>query len=421
MCHICHICMFKKGSEKRARSSEKTFPHGAPFELAADPASSSSSDVVGDAVFAYECLKTSSSSPSLSSNDTSCVADTVAAMLCAAAAGVRADSTVRSSTVTESIAPVPSVVTVRSSSTVTESIAPVPSDVTQGDVAVICETFTCAGGTWTGGNSFEPCMKKKMGGGIRHGRSQVCSIHHEFIKCVTCNARIHDGCHVRSTFGYSLPQRNAEWKCLECTLKLNLCQETSEPQSTAAQTSTADVDQDCVKKKETKCLFSNRQELLQHIRDTKWRIRSTAGNRCYFHCLTCKQRFSAKSLEDDVENGSWCAVNMPSTHECSSQLNERNPLTHRVCNLQIDVYKEIQQLSCCKAFKPASIQIYIKQKYGIIASTTLIYNIGYRARSKLGIADMERLLSHQQVKVYNFDPHYTLEPGPGTTRFRRHF
>jgi len=84
----------------------------------------------------------------------------VAAMLCAAAAGVRADSTVRSSTVTESIAPVPSVVTVRSSSSVTESIAPVPSDVTQGDVAVICETFTCAGGTWTGGNSFEPCMKK---------------------------------------------------------------------------------------------------------------------------------------------------------------------------------------------------------------------------------------------------------------------
>jgi hypothetical protein len=140
----------------------------------------------------------------------------------------------------------------------------------------------------------------------------------------------------------------------------------------------------------------------------KWRIRSTSATRIYFDCATCKLRFLAKCLGEDTENDPWCAINMPSAHECVSQQVGRIPVTVRVCNLPVEVYKEIQQLSCCKAFKPASIQTYIKQKYGLVASTAMIYNIGYRARSKLGIGDMEQLLSQQQVNVYTFKPLYTL-------------
>jgi hypothetical protein len=101
-------------------------------------------------------------------------------------------------------------------------------------------------------------------------------------------------------------------------------------------------------------------------------------------------------------DGMWCSINMPSVHECSGDKHAQMPVTSRVCNLPIDVYREVQKLACCKAFKPASIQSFIKSKFGMTVDTTLIYNIGYRARSKLGIGDMEQLFSQQKVTVYTF-------------------
>ena len=84
-----------------------------------------------------------------------------------------------------------------------------------------CKTFICVGGTWTGGSElgcFQPCKQKKMAHGLRHARSQVCTVHHDFIKCESCPVHVHEGCFVRSSNGYSLPKRGFPWMCMECTL-----------------------------------------------------------------------------------------------------------------------------------------------------------------------------------------------------------
>jgi len=264
------------------------------------------------------------------------------------------------------------------------------------DVLITCETYTCVGGTWYGGTHFEPCIKKKMTNGVRHSKSQVCTMHHKFVMCEMCSARAHEGCHVPSSSGYSLPKCDVPWKCLECTLK----QVPKAPVSktSIAETSAADVakDSDCA---ETKCLFTNKIDLQETLKSMKWRIRSGYPTRFYCECAEgkCKTRFSAKCL-DDITDGMWCTINMPAVHECAgSKLRVPLPVTSRVSNLPIVVYKDMQTLACCKSFKPASIQQYIKQRYGIIVDTTLIYNVGYRARSKLGIGDMEKIFSQQKV------------------------
>jgi hypothetical protein len=75
-------------------------------------------------------------------------------------------------------------------------------------------------------------------------------------------------------------------------------------------------------------------------------------------------------------------------------------LTTRVCHLPRDAFQEIQRLACCKAFNSHSIQQYIKMSYQLTVDVPLIYNIGYRARNKLGIGDYTLLLHQQAVRVY---------------------
>jgi hypothetical protein len=247
---------------------------------------------------------------------------------------------------------------------------------------------------------FEPCIKRKQTEGVRHTKSMVCTIHHNYIKCQTCSAHIHEGCHVLNSSGlYSMPQRGVPWNCRECTLKpipqkKDVKPEVSEPGGGASKVSDS---------AQTKCMFNNKSELLETLRQMRWKIRSS--NLRHLHCVCaedlCKTKFKVKCVDTDTD-GMWCSINMPSEHECSGGKRIQMPVTSRVCNLPIDVYREIQKLACCKAFKPSSIQTFIKSKFGITVDTTLIYNIGYRARSKLGIGDMEELFSQQKVTVYTF-------------------
>jgi hypothetical protein len=84
---------------------------------------------------------------------------------------------------------------------------------------------------------------------------------------------------------------------------------------------------------------------------------------------------------------------------------------------------EIQRLACSKAFNTVSIQSFIKAQYAIVVNTSLIYNIGYRARQKLGISDMEKLILQRDVCVYvthTSPSHCKLTPITGTTGARRH-
>lgn len=274
------------------------------------------------------------------------------------------------------------------------------ADSIDSDLTIICETFTCVGGKWFGGTQFEPCVLRKQSHGVRHTKSMVCTLHHDFVKCTSCSARVHEGCHAPSPSGFSLPQRNVLWKCLECTLK------PSPPALDDTKKEKGDSAESVKSKSESKCMFGSKVELQETLRHMNWKIRSGKPRSITCQCAAgarnasvCKQTFTVKCVDDDTD-GMWCAINMPSVHQCGGQ-----PAPHvasRVCNLPIHVYKEIQSLACCKALKPASIQQFIKQKHGIIVDTTLIYNIGYRARSKLGIGDIEQLLSQQKVTVYTF-------------------
>ena len=251
---------------------------------------------------------------------------------------------------------------------------------------------------------FEPCTKRKQTEGVRHQKSMVCTMHHKYVKCQTCAAHIHEGCHVLNSSGlYSAPQRGVPWNCRECTLKLTLKSipqeqdvkpQVSEPGGGASKDSHS---------AQSKCMFSSKTELLETLRQMRWKIRSSTL-RC-IHCVcaedACNSKFKVKCVDADSD-GMWCSVDMPSVHECSDGRRAQMPVTSRVCNLPIDVYREVQKLACCKAFKPGSIQCFIKSKFGLTVDTTLIYNIGYRARSKLGIGDMEQLFSQQKVTVYTF-------------------
>ena len=156
-------------------------------------------------------------------------------------------------------------------------------------------------------------------------------------------------------------------------------------------------------------MFTNRQHLLQYARDHGWKCRSGGSTmpRCYFVCAqrerACSLGFCAKTHSndgDDIENGEWCAVNMPAQHDCFKVVSA-TALTTRVCHLPRIAFQEIRRLACCKAFNSASIQQFIKLAYqGLIVDTQLIYNIGYRARTKLGVGDYTLLVAQQAVRVY---------------------
>ena len=272
---------------------------------------------------------------------------------------------------------------------------------------VCCDTYPCAGGSWVG----EPCQKRPTNHGVRHSRGLVCSLHHEFVKCQQCRLHVHVGCFVPKGTGYTPIHRDCLWTCQQCTLKPQSNDVKNEEDSKCTLTSESNVSPtiECTLPSEgnqlkttSKCVFENRQLLLQHISDHGWIIRGSASRRIYICCKKCALTFRAKAQDSDTETGEWCAINMPSDHECCKLGYKRvaTGLTTRVCNLHIDVFNEIQCLACSKAFCSLSIQTFIKQCYSVIVDTKLIFNIGYRARSKLGISEMEKLYAQQQVPVY---------------------
>jgi hypothetical protein len=240
----------------------------------------------------------------------------------------------------------------------------------------------------------------------------VCTVHHIHIKCNSCPARVHEGCHAPSPTGFSLPQRNVPWKCLQCTLQHRASALHTKEGGLKPEDDSEGVDDSeggvSKEKATSKCVFETYAEMQEHLRHMNWKIRSSKPGTATCICgvnpkihTPCTVKFHLKCKTPD-KDGAWCAINMPSDHTCGGGKRAPMPVTSRVCNLPIQVYKEIQNLACCKAFKPANIQVYINQKHGTIVDTTLIYNIGYRARSKLGIGDMEKLYSQQKVRVYTF-------------------
>jgi hypothetical protein len=148
------------------------------------------------------------------------------------------------------------------------------------------------------------------------------------------------------------------------------------------------------------------------MKEHGWKVKSSEANRIYFSCAKCTVRFGSKAQTDDVESGEWVAVNMPPSHDCfkTAYRPVATAVTTRVCNLPNEVFNEIQRLACCKAFLTVSIQTFIKHRFGIVVDTALIYNIGYRARQRLGIGDIERLYEQQKVTVYTLhtSPSFTL-------------
>ena len=278
------------------------------------------------------------------------------------------------------------------------------------EVVVVCETFNCAGGTLSADGTFHSCSKRPANFLKKHhARGVVCTIHHAFIKCQSCALHVHAGCSVPSSHGYTIPGVN--WTCQRCTLyppSVEVKHELSEctPNSGPKEDQTPEG-QEASEKKGSKHLFDTRQLLLEHARSCGWQIRSSNGARLYFACAkgSCALTFKAKGKGQDCEN-EWIATDMPSEHSCWKSVSGSfkavaTAMTTRVCNLPRDVFNDIQRLACCKAFLTVNIQTYIKQVYnGLVVDTSLIYNIGYRARQKLGISEMDKLYSQQEVAVY---------------------
>ena len=295
------------------------------------------------------------------------------------------------------------------------------------EVVVVCETFSCAGGTLSADGTFQSCSKRPTNFKTKHhGRGVVCTVHHAFIKCQSCTLHVHEGCFVPSSHGYTIP--GFKWTCQRCTLhppSVQLKHELSE--CTPKCTPDSGEGREASKSIGSKCLFDTRQHLLDHTRLCGWQIRSSNGVRLYFSCAkgSCTLTFKAKGKEQDCE-GEWIATDMPSEHPCcksgfGSFKAVATAMTTRVCNLPRDAFNDIQRLACCKAFLTVSIQTYIKHVYnGLLVDTSLIYNIGYRARQKLGISEMDKLYSQQEVTVYTSPSFCTSTTIAGSTSARRH-
>ena len=293
-----------------------------------------------------------------------------------------------------------------------------------------CDVYPCCGGSFTV-SGFQACekrpanLKQKL-----HGRGMVCPIHHEYVKCQSCRLHAHVGCFVPQNTGYKQLHRGYIWTCQKCTLhddsKCTLKSDVTAAAGLECKsdvTAAAGLDCEIPKSKTgTKCIFPNRQQLVQHARELGWSTRSshTGSPRIYFVCQKsqtrqadgkpagCAVTFNARAYSIcavlpegiSIEDVEWCAVNMPTQHECCKQVLQ-TALTTSVCRLPRDVYKDIQRLACCKAFNSQSIQQYIKMTYPpLIVDVNLIYNIGYRARTKIGIGDVGLLLQQQTVRVY---------------------
>jgi hypothetical protein len=284
------------------------------------------------------------------------------------------------------------------------------TEVMESDCVLQCETFTCCGGTWSVGAEFEACKRRPATQTVRHHpRGIVCTVHHDFVKCQSCRLHVHVGCYVLQASGYKQIHRDFVFTCDKCTLNLQVdvkprvksdstAQLDPKPQLDAA----AEVAEGEKPTSETICMFKNRKHLMQYARDHGWKCRSSGTNRCYFVCQKdCSLAFCAKahSTDGDEDNGEWRAINMPGQHGCCKSAMQ-TVLTTRVCHLPRDAFQEIQRLACCKAFNSHSIQQYIKMSYQLTVDVPLIYNIGYRARNKLGIGDYTLLLHQQAVRVY---------------------
>ncbi len=290
--------------------------------------------------------------------------------------------------------------------------AALPNDSDPSEVQLVCTTYNCVGGSWSG-NDFEPCDKRPAFQQHRHhARGVVCVIHHRFIKCASCSLHVHEGCWVKSSNGYTQPKRDLPWICQVCALQPNVASKVKPEKNNPEENSkctlalaggaskglplATELDEGA----KWRCIFSSRQVMLAHMREQGWAIKSNEDNRIYFTCKQCSLRIKAKAQSDDVENGDWLAVNMPSSHDCVKFKPVATAMTTRVCNLPNAVFSEIQRLACSKAFNTVSIQTFIKSHYSILVDTSLIYNIGYRARNKLGIAEMEKLVLQREVCVY---------------------
>jgi hypothetical protein len=273
---------------------------------------------------------------------------------------------------------------------------------------------------------------------IKHPRGVVCKVHHHFISCAgTCGNILHVGCVVEMISGRSmLPDPNIPWLCAKCTPVLTPVSMkvevgvTSLPASSASKctpdSNLAGVPQigseDAVdtvardaniaeaRSYKTKTFFEDRQALCHHMRMTKWTCYS-GGEKpwLYFRCAclnklgqpACSVKLAAIATDaNELEHGEWSVKDLPTSHECvaANASKASTILTTHGKSLSREVLKDIQRLSCSKAFQTYSIQRFIQTTYGTLVDTKLIYNIGYRARTKLGLDEIEKL--YQQKKVY---------------------
>lgn len=283
---------------------------------------------------------------------------------------------------------------------------------------------------------FSGCKKRVT----KHPRGVVCKVHHDFISCAgTCGNILHAGCVVETISGRPmLPDPNIPWLCAKCTpvpvvevgvtsIPASKCTPDSNfagvpkiGSEDAVDTVAKDANIAEARSYKTKTFFEDRQALCHNMRMTKWTCYS-GGEKpwLYFRCAclnklgqpACSVKLAARATDaNELEHGEWSVKDLPTSHECAAANASKSStiLTTHGKSLSREVFKDIQRLSCSKSFQTSSIQRFIQTTYGTLVDTKLIYNIGYRARTKLGLDEMEMLF--QQKKVYTSCQHVHEKP-----------
>ena len=258
-------------------------------------------------------------------------------------------------------------------------------------VSIACVGSVCVGVNATG----IACAKRTVFDTGRHSRGYCCTTHgQDNMKCHTCDALLHAGCFVIIRGEILVPTQ--PWKCTKCA-ELAVSETVT---TTVSVTPPGEIE--CTPK--VVVVYGNEASLHKSATKHGWNFACRGGNNIYLRCkrIGCLERHTAKG-KDEAFHVTASPGQFPH-NKCYPVLKDESSMVDgyidRVSTLDKDLFKLIQQLACTRVFSSHLIAKHLHlSHHNVLVDTTLIFNIGYRCRSKMfgNRSDTFYLTEQQQV------------------------
>ena len=263
-------------------------------------------------------------------------------------------------------------------------------------------SIACVGSVCVGVNAAGiACAKRTVFDTGRHSRGFCCTTHgQDNMKCHSCDALLHAGCFVIIRGKILVP--SCPWKCTKCEEEAVSAQPSAQPAIAAAIVTPADIDTQCTPT--VVVVYGNELSLHKSASKHGWSFSSRSGTNIYLKCKRtgCFDRHTAKG-KDESFHVTATTGQFPQ-NRCYPVIKDESSMMDgyhdRVATLDKDLFKLIQQLACTRVFSSHLIAKHLHQSHkGVLVDTTLIFNIGYRCRTKIfgNRSDTSHMMEQQKV------------------------